>query len=152
MMHLMKRSNVWHTARYATNPYQSTRQRSGILHLNTDSQNNKLRQCNVKLCALLKLLKVEEIHSITENLKFLNMKSMKAIRQARRISLFHSVLEHEELFPTLISSLDTLKPSHDIVTRGANNLNYLTCNTNTFLHSFLIRTARELCTGNIIVD
>ena len=70
------------------------------------------------------------------------MKSMKAIRQAHRISLFHSVLEHEELFLTLISTLDTLKPSHDIVTRGANNLNYLTCNTNTFLHSFLIRTAR----------
>ena len=90
--------------------------------------------------------------SVTENLKLLNMKSMKAIRQARRISLFHSVLEHEELFPTLISTLDTLKPSHDIVTRGANNFNSLTCNTNTFLHRFLIRTARELCTGNIIVD
>ena len=78
------------------------------------------------------------------------MKSMKAIRQARGISLFHSVLEHEELFPTLISTLDTLKPSLDILTRGANNFNSLTCNTNTFLHSFLIRTARELRTDNII--
>ena len=46
----------------------------------------------------------------------------------------------------------TLKPSHDIITRNANNFNSLTCNTNTFLHSFLIRTARELRTGNIIVD
>ena len=90
--------------------------------------------------------------SVTENLKLLNIKSMKAIRQARRISLFHSVLEHGELFPTLISTLDTLKPSHDIVTRGANKFNSSTCNTNTFLHSFLIRTAMKLRTGNIIVD
>ena len=80
------------------------------------------------------------------------MKSMKAIRQARRIFFFHSVPELEEFFPTLISTLDTLKPSHVIVTRGANNFNSLACNTNTFLHSFLIRTARELHTCNIIVD
>ena len=33
---------------------------------------------------------------ITENLKLLDMKLMSAIRQARRISLFHSILEHEE--------------------------------------------------------
>ena len=83
--------------------------------------------------------------SVTENLKLLNMKSIKGI------SLFHSVLEHEELFPTLISTLDTLKPLHDIDTRGANNFNSLTCNTNTFLHSFSIRITRELRTGNIIV-
>ena len=57
--------------------------------------------------------------SVTENLKLLNMKSINGI------SLFHSsALEHEKLFPTLISTpLDTLKPSHDIVTRGTNNLN-----------------------------
>ena len=33
------------------------------------------------------------------------MKSRSAIRQAHRISLFHSIFEHEELFPTLVSTL-----------------------------------------------
>ena len=77
------------------------------------------------------------------------MMSKSAIRQACRISLFYSIFEHEELFSNLASTLNTLKPSHDIIARSANNFNPLTCNTNTFLHSFLIRTARELHPGNI---
>ena len=90
--------------------------------------------------------------SITGNLKLLDMKFMRAIRQACRISLFHSILEQDELFPTFISTLNTLKLSNDIITRIANNVNSLTCSTTTFLHRFLIRTARELCTSDIIMD
>ena len=90
--------------------------------------------------------------SVTENLKLLDILSIRPIRQARRIYLFHSILKHEELFPTFNSTLNTLKPLHDIITRSANNVNSLTCNSNTFVHSFLTRTARELRTGDIIVD
>ena len=71
---------------------------------------------------------------------------MNATRPAQRKYLYHALFEHGQLFPTLFSSLNTLKPSHDISTSNAKNFNFLTGNT------FLIRIARELCSGNIIVD
>ena len=45
---------------------------------------------------------------ITENLKLLDMKLMSAIRQARRISLFHFIFEHEELSIYLLAVFSTV--------------------------------------------
>ena len=69
-----------------------------------------------------------------------------------RITLLHAVLEHESFFLNLLNTLDQMKTNHDFNTRHANTFNSIVCNTNKCLHSFLIRTARDLRVGENAVD
>ena len=73
-------------------------------------------------------------------------------RRNKRIALFHTVLEHESFFPNLLNILDQMKTNHDFNTRHANTFNSIVCCTNKFLHSFLIRTARDLRIGENAMD
>jgi hypothetical protein len=89
--------------------------------------------------------------SITTLRNKAELSSLAKRRQDKRIKLFHHILEHQSSFPALNSSLEEMTPAHNIHTRSDSFLS-LSCSTNKFLNSFLVRTARELRTGDLIVD
>ena len=90
--------------------------------------------------------------SITDSRVQLELDTLQAIRKNKRIILFHTVLKHESFFPGLLNTLDQMSANHDFNTRNSSTFNSIVCNTNTFLHSFLIRTARDLRIGENAVD
>ena len=55
-------------------------------------------------------------------------------------------------FSGLLNTLDQMRANHDFNTRHSSTYNSIFCNTNTFLHSFLIRTARDLRIGENALD
>ena len=90
--------------------------------------------------------------SIRDFRVLLGLDTLQAIRKKKRIILFHTVLEHESFFPGLLNTLDQMRANHVFNTRHFSTSNSIVCNTNTFLHSFLIRTARDLRIGENAVD
>ena len=73
-------------------------------------------------------------------------------RQSSRIALFHNVLSNGALHPSLCELLNLMQTNDLSVSTRSNTFNSLYARTNTYLQSFLIRTARELRRGNLLVD
>ena len=111
----------------------------------------KLKDVQSKAIRYIKNLRGRSV-SITDSRVLLGLDTLQAIRKNKRIILFHTVLEHESFFPGLLNTLDQMKANHDFNTRHSSTFNSIVCNTNTFLHSFLIRTARDLRIGENAVD
>jgi hypothetical protein len=78
-----------------------------------------------------------------------NISLLQKRRQEIRFNTFLKILEFDNLFPTIKCTLNQM--SSNDVTRGSSLLP-LTCNTNIYLNSFIPRTAREIRTGDTIVD
>ena len=100
---------------------------------------------------LLKLLRGRYV-SVSSARVLLEVDTLQNVRKSKIITLFHIVLEHETFFPNLLNTLNQMKTNHDFNTRHANNFNSIVCNTNKFLHSFFIRTVRDLRVGANAVD
>ena len=104
----------------------------------------KLEDVQSKAIRYIKNLRGRSV-SITDSSRvLLGLDTLQAIRKNKRIILFHNVLERESFFPGLLNTLDQKRANHDFNTRHFSAFNSIVCNTNTFLPSFLIRTARDL--------
>lgn len=112
---------------------------------------NNLEKVQNKAVRFVKNLKGWDV-SVTESKAELNLKALNKSRQEHRFTLFFKVLQHEAFFPNLINTLNSMKSLRNTNIGDSNSFNSISCNTNKFLHSFLIRTARELRTGETLAD
>ena len=138
----------------------------GIWDWTTQTLITKLEDIQSKATCFIKILEADMflyqalesyqglIHfkSVSSSRVLLGLDTLQNVRRNKRIALFHNVLQHESFFPNLLNTLDQIKTNHGFNTRHANSFISIVCITNKFLHSFLIRTARDLCIGENAVD
>jgi hypothetical protein len=87
--------------------------------------------------------------SISELRRANKIELLQKRRQDVRFGTFLKILEYDNYFPTIKCTIDQM--SANTVTRGSSLLP-LICNTNLYLNSFVLKTAREIRTGSTIVD
>lgn len=68
------------------------------------------------------------------------------------MSLFIKIIASEKLFPSLTDELTESKSSNHNMTTRANTFNALPCDSCPYLQGFLVRTSREIHTGDIVAD
>lgn len=114
-------------------------------------QSVKLESIQNRAIRFVKNLKGREV-SVTSNKIEAGLTTLQKRRQNQRISLFCRVTTDNNLSPTFKDTIRTMQSSsHDMNTRSQ-NYNAISCESNLFLHSFLVRTAREIRTGEILED
>ena len=76
----------------------------------------KLEDVQSKAIRYIKNLRERSV-SITDSRVLLGLDTLQALRNNKRILLFHTILEHEPFFPGLLNILDQMRANHDFNTR-----------------------------------
>lgn len=85
--------------------------------------------------------------SVTDGKIEAGLTSLQKRRQMQRISLFCRVTIDTCLLPSFENTIQSIKCSSHIMNTRSPDYNSITCETNLFLHSLLIQTARKFKPG-----
>ena len=117
----------------------------------TKSHSTQLENIQSKAIRFVKNIKGRDI-SVTDSKVEAGLTSLQKRRQLQRISLFCRVTTDNYLLPSFEDTLNFMQSSTHSMSTRTQGYNATACESSLFLQSFLVRTAREIRTGEILDD
>ena len=117
----------------------------------TATHSDMLERIQNKAVRFIKNIKGREV-SVSEGKFMCGLKSLKHRRQQQRLSLYINIVSNKDTFPSIHDTLTEMNASTHYMTTRSNNLNALSCDSGQFLQGFILRTSREIRTGEIVAD